>query len=401
MEVLVQALQWVLAVPVVSGSAFALLTVPAAWLFRRRRSIPLAPEACSPVSLLKPVCGQEKRLEENLRSCCEQDHPDFQVVFSVQHKEDSTLPLLYRLQAEYGPARVAIAIAERAPMPNGKIHNLVGAMPAVRHEQIVISDSDIEIPPSYLRRITAPLRDPGVGYVCTPYKGVHAERWYERLELLSLHDYTTQVVFAWMTGASGFLLGGSVAFRRSELDAIGGFEALHDYLVEDYEMGQRMTGLGLRPAFLPDLVETVIDLPDRHSWWRHMVYWDQNTRAARPLAFIATILIRSLPAALALAALRGFDAVGVTVLATALAIRWGTVALTARAFGDVEAMRNLGWLPLRDLAALGSWLTALRARELEWRGLLFDLDPDGRLSPRDPAAVAVGTSEDPAFRGAP
>ena len=109
-----------------------------------------------------------------------------------------------------------------------------------------------------------------------------------------------------------------------------------------------------------------------------MVYWDQNTRAARPLAFIATILIRSLPAALALAALRGFDAVGVTVLATALAIRWGTVALTARAFGDVEAMRNLGWLPLRDLAALGSWLTALRARELEWRGLLFDLDPDGR-----------------------
>ena len=398
METVSVALQVLFAIPVIAGTAFALIGIGPVWLFMRRTPLPLAAGRCGPTALLKPVCGLEKRLEENLRSCCEQDHPDFQVIFSVQSKHDAALPLLLRLQEEYGAERVSIAVASKPPMPNGKIHNLVGAMEAVRNEILVLSDSDIELAKDYLRIITAPLEDPEVGFVCTPYKGVQGESWYERLELLSLHDYTTQVVFAWMTGASDFCLGGSVAFRRSDLERIGGFEPLQDYLVEDYEMGQRLLGLGLRQVVLPSFVDTVIDLPSARSWWQHMVYWDQNTWAARPLAFIATVLVRPVPFALLFALARGFDAVGLGVLAATLVIRLASSAATMTATRDSEGLQNLVWLPLRDLAGLVSWLAALRSRELVWRGLSFNLTSDGRLVPANPGAVAVGTtSETPEF----
>ena len=72
-------------------------------------------------------------------------------------------------------------------------------MPAVRNETLVLSDSDICLERDYLRTITAPLRDPAVGFVCTPYKGVQANTWYEKFEVLSLHDYTNQVVFFSLT----------------------------------------------------------------------------------------------------------------------------------------------------------------------------------------------------------
>ena len=392
MEIVPLVFQALFAIPVVAGSAFVLLTVAASWLFMRRPPGSLAPDDCEPVTLLKPVCGLEKRLEENLRSCCEQDHPDFHVIFSVQHKEDAALPLLHQLQEEYGQERVSIAVATHPSMPNGKIHNLVGAVPAIRNELLVLSDSDIELSKDYLRTIVAPLRDREIGFACTLYKGVHADTWYEKLELLSLHDYTNQVVFAWMTGASGFLLGGSVAFRRSELEKIGGFEPLQDYLVEDYEMGQRLRNLGLRQAVLPTLVDTVIDLSSAKTWWNHMVYWDQNTLAARPVGFLATILIRPVPFALLFLLSRGFDFIGWTVLATTIAIRILGAAATMGAMRDTEGLRSLGWLPVRDLAGLCSWIAALRTRDLVWRGLTFDLTSDGRLVPRDPNAAAVGTS---------
>ena len=384
--------QSLLAIPVVAGSAFVALTVVASSLFMRRPPERLESDQCMPTTLLKPVCGLEKSLEENLRSCCEQDHPDFHVVFSVQHPEDAALPLLERLQEEYGADRVSITIATHAPMPNGKIHNLVGAMPAVRHEFLVVSDSDICLEKDYVRTITAPLRDSGVGFVCTPYKGVQADTWYETFEVLSLHDYTNQVVFAWMTGASGFLLGGSVAFRRSDLDQIGGFEPLQDYLVEDYEMGERLRQLGGRQEVLPMLVDTVIDLPSPKNWWDHMVYWDQNTWAARPGGFLATVLIRPVPFAVLLLLARGFDALGWAVLGATLAIRLAGAASTLRSLGDREGLRGLAWLPLRDIAGLVSWVAALRRRDLIWRGLRFDLTREGRLVPRDPTAAAVGTA---------
>jgi ceramide glucosyltransferase len=367
-------------VPVVGGLVYGVLNVSALILFARRSPDTPPPDApLPPVTILKPICGLDKDLERNIRSCCEQNYPEVQIVLSVQRDDDPALPLLKSLAEEYGAQRVSIAVSKGEPLPNGKIHNLIGAIQLARHEVLVLSDSDVRVPSDYLRVITAPLRDPKVGYACTLYRAVGAVRWYERLELLSLHDFTVNIAFAWMTGASDFCLGSSVAFRRAELERIGGFEALADYLAEDFEMGRRLQSLGLRLELAPYFVDTVVDLDSAGAWWRHQLYWDQNTWAARPFGFLATGLVRALPFALFFAAIRAFDPLGLAVLAGVSALRVAMAAAIMRSQGDREGLRNLHWLPLRDLAGLVTWLFAMRSRSVTWRGASYRLTSDGRM----------------------
>jgi ceramide glucosyltransferase len=47
-------------------------------------------------------------------------------------------------------------------------------------------------------------------------------------------------------GVSEFGLGSTLAFRRTDLDRIGGFEAIADYLADDYQLGCKLHALGRR-----------------------------------------------------------------------------------------------------------------------------------------------------------
>jgi ceramide glucosyltransferase len=374
--------QALLAIPVAVGCVYLCLRVAAALAFRLRRPAAEPAGEWPAVSILKPVCGLDEGLEENLRSVCAQDYPAaYQVVLSAQRADDPALPILRRLAFELGPERVTLTVASGEPQANGKVFNLANALRAARHDVLLISDSDVRVPPDHLRAIVAPLSDPRVGYSQTLYRGSGARRWFERLELLSLHDFVADVVFAFMTGASGFCLGSSVVLRRATLEAIGGFEALSEYLVEDYEMGRRIRALGLGLALVRRPVDTIVGLASARAWWEHQLYWDQNTRHARPIGFLATILIRPVPFALLLALGRLFDPVGAVVLAGVLGLRLATTAAVMALLGEREGLRSLLWFPARDLAALGTWLVALRRRSVVWRGVEFELTTDGRMLP--------------------
>lgn len=377
-------LQGVLLVPVVVGSVYSLLTMVAVYVFIRRRVEPdRPPGGWPPVTILKPIHGLEKNLEQNLRSTCTLEYPEYQVVFSVQRLDDPALPLLRKLEQEFGPERVTVAVTDSEPVINGKVQNLVGAFEVARHDILLISDSDVGLAPGYLKAIIAPFEDSEVGSVCTLYRGKSADRWYEKLALLSYNsDFVINVIFAKVTGASDFCLGCSVAMRREALLAAGGLEPLGDYLVEDFELGRRIGRAGYTTKLVPYFVDTTVDLQRPSQWWDHQVYWDQNTRAARPKGFAATILIKALPFALAFALVRSFDPLGLQVLGVALAIRVVTAAAQFVRIGDREGLRNLHWLPVRDLASMASWVVAIYKRSFVWRDLRFGLTRDGRIVPR-------------------
>ncbi|NIR32417.1 MAG: glycosyltransferase [Gammaproteobacteria bacterium] len=375
-----------LLIPVAVGSVYAATTLLAVLLFARRGEARGFPASALPgVTILKPVHGLERGLERNLRSACEQDYPEYQVVFCVQRLDDPALPLLRRLENEYGQARVTVAAEASEPLLNGKIQNLQIGFRAARHDVLVVSDSDVFTPPDYLRAMVAPLADPDVGYVTSLYRGACARRWYEKLELLTYNaDFIPSVVFAHQTGTSGFCLGASVALRRETLQVVGGLSSLADYLVEDYELGRRILARGQRMRLAPYFVDLTVDLSGPGEWWRHQLYWDQNTRAAHPVGFTASVLTRLLPFALLFAASRLFDPVGLIVLAGALVMRTATAAATLAAMGDGVGLRALWLLPVRDLAGFVSWFVALRKRTFTWRGHEFGLTRDGRIVPRSP-----------------
>ena len=381
------AVDVLLLLPVLGGTIFGILAAVSCAVFRRRAARFPAPRAdlrWPAVSLLKPVYGLEKNLEANLRTACIQDYPEYQVVYSLQRKNDPALPILEAIARDHGPGRVTLAIADSEPVVNGKVQNMAIGLDAARHGVIVISDSDVRLEADYLKAIVAPLLDPRVGYVCTFYRATGADTWYEKLELLTLNaEFGVQLIFAHMTGVADFCLGASTAVRRETLARSGGIESLGEYLVEDYEMGRRIRGLGLASALVPRFVDMTVDLKSPLEWWHHLVYWDQNTRAARPGGFLATVLTRSVPFALLFALYNGFDARGLGVLAAALAARLATTAFSlAVGMQDREGLRSLAWLPVRDIAALASWVAALCKRSFVWRGLEFGLSRDGRIVSR-------------------
>lgn len=376
-----------LLLPVVGGSVFYVILLFTVAAFFRRYDPHQWPadRPLSGVTILKPVYGLERNLERNLRSACLQDYPEFQVVFSVQRLDDPALPLLHNLEQEFGQERVTVVAIDSEPVVNGKVQNLQIGLSAARHDILVISDSDVYTPPDYLRTVTAPLADPQVGYVCTLYRGTDAHSWHERLELLTYNaEFIPSIIFAYMTNASDLCLGASVTLRRETLESIGGFESLAEYLVEDYELGRRIVANGQRMALQPYFVDLTIDLADASSWWRHQVYWDQNTRAAQPAGFAASILTRAVPFALLYAIFRMFDPTGLVVLAAALTLRLLTAAAIAGIFQDRAGLRALWLLPARDIAGLVSWCFAMVKRRFTWRGHEFELTRDGRIVPRKP-----------------
>jgi ceramide glucosyltransferase len=376
-------LEWIFLIPTIGGSVYAVLCVLAVIRLRRQPAIlpQRSREQWPPVTVLKPVHGLEKNQRENLRSCCIQDYPEFQVVFSVQDKEDAAIPLLKELQQEFGAEQVTVAIENFRAGSNGKINNMIGGLQHARHDVLVISDSDVFLQPDYLKTIVAPLSDPDVGCSCTLYKAAGAETWFEKMELLTLNaDFMANVLFAYISGASKFCLGASAALHRSTLEQIGGLDSLADYLVEDYEMGRRIWMLDKKVAVVPYFVDTIVDLKSPSQWWNHQVYWDQNTRAARPMAFFATALVRSVPFAVLYAIARMGDATGLWTVAGAFALRLMSAAIILRwGLRDREGLRSLGLLIFRDISSLATWLLAFTKRTTIWRGTSFVLTRDGRL----------------------
>ncbi len=388
MEIAAFYLQIIFLVPVIAGSLYGFLCVLALRRFlaecqvRDALHIPL--QVWPPASVLKPVCGLDKGLEENLRSACLQDYPQYEVIISVQDPYDPAIEVIEKLRREF-PDRVEIVIDNKNFGANGKVNNLAGALGRAKHEILVISDSDIRLKSNYLKNIIAALMAPGTpekGYSCTLYKAVAADKWYEKLELLTFNaDFVPGIIFSYVTGAAKFCLGSSVALRRSDLDGIGGIESLSGYLAEDYEMGRRLLKTGKKMVLVPYLVETLVDLKSPAQWWTSQVCWDQKTRSANPMGFFCTILVRSVPFAAAVAVLRLMDGPGLALLGVAVLFRIVSAAVILKwGMNDREGLQAIWLLPVRDLAALASWAVAMVRKVVVWRGCRLILNRSGTMA---------------------
>ena len=110
-----------------------------------------------PVTVLKPLHGDEPLLEEALASVCRQDYPTWQVVFGVQDAADTALPVVRRLQARFPDCDIAVVVDPTPHGPNRKVANLINMLPAAKHDVLVIADSDVHVAPDWLRRLVAAL----------------------------------------------------------------------------------------------------------------------------------------------------------------------------------------------------------------------------------------------------
>src|SRR5512136_521693 len=84
------------------GIAYFLLALFAVLRLRvRSRAAAWAEYNCPPLSLLKPLCGLEPDLENNLASFFEQDYPEYEILFAAREETDPALSLARQLMKAF------------------------------------------------------------------------------------------------------------------------------------------------------------------------------------------------------------------------------------------------------------------------------------------------------------
>jgi ceramide glucosyltransferase len=333
------------------------------------------------VSILKPVRGLDAQALRNYASFCRQDYPCYELLFGFSDPEDPAVHLVRQLQNDYPHTRIRL-ICGPALGTNRKASLLHHLAAEARHDILVVSDSDMRVTPDYLRRVVAPLADPSTGLVTCCYRAEASRTLAAGLEALQIGVvFLPSVIIANCLFKFGFAMGSTAALRRRDLDRLGGFQAITDYLADDYQLGARIAQLGLGVHLSDYVVATVLGETDFVEQWHREVRWTRCARVSRPWCYPGLLISFTMPLALLLLLLSGFAIVGWQALAVSLAVRWLVAFLVSGYTGDVESRRWLPCLPLRDLLSALVWLAGGLGRHIVWRGDRFVLHSDGRMEP--------------------
>ncbi len=368
----------------ISSSMYYLFCLWSAVLFLRGRKAGKSArptQSLPPVSILKPFKGIDPDIYESFRSHCQQDYSEYEIIFGVSDAADPAVAAVQRLQEDFPSRAIRLVVCPNILGANVKVSNLAQMLEVARYDCLIVNDSDIQVEADYLRRVMGPLTDASIGMVTCLYRGVAAPTLGSWLESLGIStDFCAGVLVArQLEGGVRFGLGSTLAFRRRDLERVGGFHSLVDFLADDYELGRRIAGLGLQVVLSDVVVETHLPKYDLTGFLAHQIRWARGVRDSRKGGYVGLASTFGLTWALLNLIVSHAEpwtwAVlgGVAVLRFAVALAVGNGVLQDRAL-----LKNLWLLPVRDLVAVLVWLTSFAGHTVTWRGDRFELK-NGRL----------------------
>jgi ceramide glucosyltransferase len=331
------------------------------------------------VTVLKPLCGLDPETYGCLRSFCDQQYPEFQIVFGVAAADDAVLAVVRRLQQEFPLRDLRILIDRRQHGSSRKVSNLINMMAEAIHDYLVIADSDVFVDDHYLAKVVAPLMDPGVGVVTCAYRGVSRRGLWSLMGSLFINEWFRPSVYvAAKAGSRSFAFGATIALRREVLSQIGGFAAIVNQLADDYRLGELTRNAGLRTVLSDVEVDVVVGENSFGSLVQHELRWLRTIRAVRPLGYSFCFITFGIPVALlgALFLRGGFMAL--TLLAIAATSRLLLHLKTRRPHASAAL---IALVPLRDCLSLVLWAWSFTNRRVKWRDDHFHVSPDGSALP--------------------
>jgi ceramide glucosyltransferase len=319
-------------------------------------------EQPGPASILKPVRGGDAALRKAIDSHLALKG-DFELLCGVR-PGDPAVALL----------KGARVVECTTVTPNGKVGSLIDLARAAQHSILIANDADIRVEPDYLRRITAPLKNPAVGLVTCLYRP-EGDTLAARFEGLGVAtEFAPSVLVGRMMGGQEFAGGSTLAFRRKDLERIGGFEAISSYLADDYQLGRRIRALGLKC----ELSEVVVTTRLGGGWrdvWKHQVRWARTIRVSNVLGYLSLpVTFATFWVAVAVALGEWHAGLVLLGLRMVVAIEAGWLVIRS---SDVWKLWFL--IPFRDLFGVAVWVAGLIGSTVEWGGQRMRLDAQGRI----------------------
>jgi ceramide glucosyltransferase len=348
-----------------------------------------------PVTVLKPVHGAEPRLRENLETFFQQDYPDYEIVFGARDARNGALKVIEELRRRYPEVKTRVIFSGPPAWPNAKVFSLDKMIAASSNDYFVISDSDVEVAPDFLRNVIPPMTDPKTGALTCLYRGVPAPGLSSSLEALGMSvEMPSGVMIADMMEGMRFALGAVTVTRRDALQKIGGIRACADYYSDDFLIGNLVWAAGYNVALSHHVVGHVLIPSSFVRSMGHQLRWMTSTRYSRPKGHLGTGLTFATPfGILALAAATGlghpywgvalFAAACLNRILQALVVGWGVI-------GDRRALLYCWLYPLRDLLGFVTWAGSYVRSQFNWRGEIYRFTEGGRIVPQHrPASSAI------------
>lgn len=365
-----------------AGAAFGCLYMLVASLlvlcFGRQQQHSHAVGAGDAVTVLVPLCGHEAGLESRLRALCSQNYPaPVHVLCGVRDRADPAVAVVEKLAAEMPPGRIDLHCDQRLHGPNLKMSNLLNMMAHVRHDLLVMIDSDIKVGADYLKRVVGELKGPNVGAVTCLYTGMPEGDIWARFAAMAINlKFLPSAILALTLGLARPCFGATIAIRRRTLAEIGGLSRFANQLWDDYAIGEAVRAAGYRVAVPSYVVGHVCtETSARETFAREL-------RAARtisridPVGYSIGAIVHPFALAL-LAVLLGGEEPAVILALLALACRMILCACVSYRFA-IPA-RSWWLLPVRDVSAFVVFLLSYFGATVVWRGRRYHVRSDGTL----------------------
>jgi cellulose synthase/poly-beta-1,6-N-acetylglucosamine synthase-like glycosyltransferase len=238
------------------------------WLLRS--PLPLSPNRHRPlVSVIVPAYNREKTIAATIRSLRHQTYPNLEIVISDDGSGDGTAEAC-RPFVETGQVRLV-----QNTVRGGKASALNRALRFCRGEFIVQIDSDSSFDRDAIENIVRPLYDPDVGAVSGNLRAKNArDNLLTELQNLEyLRSISVGRRFNSALNILSIVSGAFGAYRRSELDKVGGWELGPG---DDSDMTIKTRKLKKRIVFEPRAV-CMTDVPcNLAAFIRQRIRWNRS-----------------------------------------------------------------------------------------------------------------------------
>ena len=389
-------LTFLTAAGVAVGTLQTLLTI----LFRRagrffhdglpQQAFRSRPDGFTPrVSILKPVCGLEDDLENNLLSFTTLRGINYEIIVSIAEREDPGLPIVERIRMSNPalPLRIVIGGDPRLENGNRKVARLIAACPYARGEILFISDANVRVEPDDVARAVAMFADRRVGCVSNLFTGAGARSLGARVESLHLLGFVAPGnVLAAFAGVP-CVVGKSMAISRTALQAVGGFERFARVLAEDQAIGLAVRKAGFELRLSPAVVRNVVVRRSVRRAVDRQIRWNKIRYAFSRGTYSAEFLVNPLPFALFCAFLFGPPVWWMPL--TVLGIRLAQIATLSWAMSVPFGLRDALGVPLLDLLQFAAQFVPYVDDRVTWRGYSARLGPNTELIDVVPQAAAA------------
>ena len=341
-----------------------------------------AADELPPVTVVRPLCGLETFSRETLDASFALDYPVFELLFCVARADDPIVPLVEAAIAAHPGTPARLLIGDDPISINPKLNNMVKGWRAAAHERIAFIDSNVLVPPNFIRRVIASWRD-DTGCVAAPPAGTQPAGFGAHLECAFLNTYEARWQYVIDSVGAGYAQGKTLVYRKSDLDRTG-MRELAAEPAEDAATTKMVRRLGLRVRLAPPSPQPLGARKIREVWSRQL-RWARLRRATFPVEFLPEILSGMLVPALTTAAAAASLGWPVTESLLAYLVVW----YAAEVLTAAGCRWPVGWLTpaallVRDLLAPAVWIGAFTGRSFTWKGTAMQVDerPTRRLTGR-------------------